>query len=98
MLLVGGNDGNTVTTSLSAGKSLTYDAGSGSDHVFAGAEDDTITAPVSALGTDQFILGDGFNSLHVQGAGVVNLSGVRGLDALSLDSAGTNTAIIARSE
>ena len=104
-LLSGGsltiNDGasgnNTVTaagdTSASAGKTLTYNAGSGTDSFTGGFENDKVNVAAAAVGGDTLTGGSGTNTLTLTSAGTANLGGVSKFAMIDL-AAGNSTVTV----
>lgn len=98
---VGIFDGGTGTTTISAngtldtkaskGKTLVYFAGTGTDSLTGGFENDTVFVSATAVGGDTFIGGSGTNTLVLTTAGTVNLGGVK--DFGNIDLAAANNSV-----
>ena len=93
----GASGNNSVTaagdTSASTGKTLTYNAGSGTDSFTGGFENDTVNVSAAAVGSDTLTGGTGTNTLTLTGAGSANLGGVSKFATINL-AAGNSTVTI----
>ena len=98
LALVGGNAGNTVASAGTAGETLSYLAGTGSDAFYGGGENDLVHVPVAALSGDTLHGGGGADTLYVEGSGTVALAGVSGFTNVILASDGANTVILSAAE
>jgi uncharacterized repeat protein (TIGR03803 family) len=94
----GASGNNTITaagdTVASAGKTLTYIAGPGTDSFTGGFENDLVKVGAAAVGRDILTGGNGTNTLTLTRVGTVNLSGVSKFGAINL-VAGNNTVTVA---
>ena len=90
-----GNNSVSVAgdTSASAGKTLTYNAGTGTDRFAGGFENDTINVSAAAVGGDVLTGGSGTNTLTLTSAGTANLAGVSTFGTIDL-AAGNNTVTV----
>ncbi len=93
----GASGNNTISaasdTSASKGKSLTYNAGSGTDSFTGGFENDTVNVSAAAVGSDTLTGGSGTNTLKLTSAGAVNLGGVSKFATIDL-AAGNSTVTV----
>ncbi len=93
----GASGNNTVSaasdTSASKGKSLTYDAGTGTDSFTGGFENDTVAVSAAAVGGDTLTGGSGTNTLVLTSAGAANLGGVSKFATIDL-AAGNSTVTV----
>ena len=93
----GASGKNTISaagdTSASAGKTLTYFAGTGTDSFTGGFEIDGVHVSAAAVGGDTLTGGSGANVLTLTSAGTVNLGGVSKFGTISL-TAGNNTVTV----
>ena len=93
----GASGNNTISatsdTSASKGKSLTYVAGTGTDHFTGGFENDTVDVASSAVGGDTLTGGSGTNTLVLTSAGTANLSGVTKFPTIDLAASGITLAV-----
>jgi hypothetical protein len=80
-------------TTASTGKTLTYDAGTGTDHFTGGFENDKVNASAAAVSSDVLTGGSGTNTLSLTSAGSANLGGVSKFGAINLAS-GNNTVTV----
>ena len=80
-------------TAASKGKTLTYNAGSGTDSFTGGFENDTVNVSTAAIGSDTLTGGSGANILTLTSAGSTNLGGVSKFATINL-AAGNNTVTI----
>ena len=84
----GASGNNTVSaasdTSVSQGKTLTYDAGNGKRKLTGGFENDTVGVSVAALSGDTLTGGSGTNTLVLTTAGVPTFSGVSNFATIDL--------------
>jgi Ca2+-binding RTX toxin-like protein len=90
-----GNDtvSAATDTSASAGKTLTYFAGPGTDSFTGGFENDTVNVSAAAVGGDTLTGGSGTNTLTLTSAGSVNLGGVSKFGTIDL-AAGSSTVTV----
>ena len=93
----GASGNNSVSaagdTSASKGKTLTYNAGTGTDSFTGGFENDTVNVSAAAVGGDTLTGGSGTNTLTLTSAGTVNLGGVSKFATIDL-AAGNNTVTV----
>ena len=93
----GASGNNTISaagdTSASTGKTLTYNAGSGSDSFTGGFENDKVNVSAAAVGGDTLTGGSGTNTLVLTTAGSVNLGGVSKFATINL-AAGNSTVTV----
>ena len=80
-------------TSASAGKSLTYYTGSGTDSFTGGLENDTVKVSAAAVSGDTLTGGSGTNTLTLSSAGTFSLGGVSKFPTIDL-AAGNSTVTI----
>jgi hypothetical protein len=89
--------GNTISaagdTSASTGKTLTYNAGSGTDSFTGGFENDKVNVSAAAVGSDTLTGGSGTNTLTLTSAGSANLGGVSKFPTINL-AAGNSTVTV----
>ena len=89
--------GNTVSaasdTAASKAKTLTYNAGSGTDSFTGGFENDKVNVSAAAVGSDTLTGGSGTNTLALTSAGSANLGGVSKFATISL-AAGNSTVTV----
>jgi hypothetical protein len=89
--------GNTISaagdTAASKGKTLTYNAGSGTDSFTGGFENDKVNVSAAAVGSDTLTGGSGTNTLTLTSAGSVNLGGVSKFPTINL-AAGNSTVTV----
>ena len=93
----GASGNNTISavsdTSVSKGKTLIYNAGSGTDTFTGGFENDTVKVSAAAVGGDTLTGGSGTNTLTLTSAGSANLGGVSKFPTINL-AAGNSTVTI----
>ena len=93
----GASGNNTISaasdTAASTGKTLTYNAGSGTDSFTGGFENDTANVSAAAVGGDTLTGGSGTNTLTLTSAGSVNLGGVSKFATINL-AAGNSTVTV----
>ncbi len=92
--IFGSNQIGAADTAASAGRSLTYLAGSGVDTFTGGFENDTVKVGASRLGNDKLTGGTGRNTLDLNNSGRIDLAGVAKFGAINLAS-GNNTVTVA---
>ena len=80
-------------TSASAGKTLTYYAGTGTASFTGGFENDLVFVRAASVGGDTLTGGSGANALELDSAGAVNLGGVRKFGTIIL-AAGSSTVTV----
>ncbi len=89
--------GNTVSaasdTAASKAKTLTYNAGSGTDSFTGGFENDKVNVSAAAVGSDTLTGGSGTNTLALTSAGSANLGGVSKFATINL-AAGNSTVTV----
>ena len=89
--------GNTVSaasdTAASKAKTLTYNAGSGTDSFTGGFENDKVNVSAAAVGSDTLTGGSGTNTLTLTSAGSANLGGVSKFATINL-AAGNSTVTV----
>ena len=96
--LHGGATGNNSVsaagdTSASTGKTLTYSAGTGTDHFTGGFENDTLRVAAAAVSGDTLTGGSGNNALNVTTSGTFSLGGASKFGTIFL-AAGNNTVTL----
>ena len=92
----GGNNSISAAddTAASTGKTLTYNAGSGTDSFTGGFENDRVNVAAAAVGGDTLTGGSGTNTLVLTtAAGSVNLGGVSKFATIDL-ATGNNTVTV----
>jgi hypothetical protein len=93
----GASGNNTISatgdTSASKGKTLTYNAGTGTDSFTGGFENDTVYVSAAAVDGDVLTGGSGSNSAMLINSGSVDLGGVSKFALINLDS-GNNTVTV----
>ena len=93
----GASGNNTISatgdTAASKGKSLTYNAGAGTDSFTGGFENDTVKVSAAAVGGDVLTGGSGSNTLLLTSAGGANLGGVSKFATIDL-AAGNSTVTV----
>ena len=93
----GASGNNSVSaagdTFASAGKSLTYNTGVGTDSFTGGFENDTIDVSAAAVGGDVLTGGTGANALVLTSAGTLSLGGVSKFGTIDL-AAGNNAVTV----
>ena len=80
-------------TSASTGKTLTYDAGSGTDSFTGGFENDVVNVTAASVDGDTLTGGSGANTLALTTSGSANLGGVSKFRAIDL-AAGNSTVTL----